>query len=299
MPTIEDPVDDLWQGQWLTARTLEECDGARCRYTFEPLAADEHQCAANLLGVRYRRTLKLRVSARGGEPGGPLEVFTESREAPLAVHIHFDATAQIDRVEVYNGRQQSLSPVRDGADLSLVVSQPFPPGSNDITVVTVRARPHTFSLSTADLETGPVRIRDFGVTITADGRSARHPGQPRIREMIPREPEQTFERAARELAAGTPRRWLAVPEGICVEQAATHFGPVSYTMKPGAEARTIDAAVELPSRNPAATAWLVVRAPEGRIRGATVDGRPARIDAEREAIELPTTGTPLRVLARY
>ena len=51
MPTIEDPVDDPWQGRWLKASIKVDCQGAECRYTFEPLEKGENPLAPNLPGL--------------------------------------------------------------------------------------------------------------------------------------------------------------------------------------------------------------------------------------------------------
>src|SRR5437016_10725347 len=42
MPSMEDPVDDLWQGKWLAARSVQNCQAAECVYTFQPLTEQEN-----------------------------------------------------------------------------------------------------------------------------------------------------------------------------------------------------------------------------------------------------------------
>ena len=61
MPSIEDPVDDPWNGEWLTATTKRDCGSGECSVTFLPLTASENSRAKNLPGVNYRRTIKLRL----------------------------------------------------------------------------------------------------------------------------------------------------------------------------------------------------------------------------------------------
>jgi hypothetical protein len=98
------------------------------------------------------------------------------------------------------------------------------------------------------------------------------------------------------LASGVPRRWLESREGIHADRLATWFGPVSYTLQAGTAPGSIDASVDLPTRDPAKTVWLVVRMPSGRIREATINGRPwTRIDSQREAIELPQDSPHLEI----
>ncbi|MGI9070804.1 MAG: EamA family transporter [Bryobacteraceae bacterium] len=36
MPSVEDPMDDPWQGGWLKAATTESCESSECRYVFAP-----------------------------------------------------------------------------------------------------------------------------------------------------------------------------------------------------------------------------------------------------------------------
>jgi hypothetical protein len=101
------------------------------------------------------------------------------------------------------------------------------------------------------------------------------------------------------LASGVPRRWIESSPGIQVDRIATHFGPVSYSMKPGTEPGTVDASVQLPVRNPASKVWLVVRMPQGRIHSVTIGGKPwTKINHDREAIELPQESSRLEIRIR-
>ena len=85
-----------------------------------------------------------------------------------------------------------------------------------------------------------------------------------------------------------------------MDRVVTYFGPVSYTMHAGTSPGTVDATVQLPTRNPAKTAWLVARTPAGRIDSVTIDGVPwQKIDQTLEAIELPTRTEPMHVAIRY
>ncbi|PYV26661.1 MAG: hypothetical protein DMG24_06555, partial [Acidobacteria bacterium] len=61
MPSVEDPVDDPWNGKWLTAAIEQDCHAEECRVTFLPLQSAENPLAKNLPGVTYRRTIKLRL----------------------------------------------------------------------------------------------------------------------------------------------------------------------------------------------------------------------------------------------
>ena len=67
---------------------------------------------------------------------------------------------------------------------------------------------------------------------------------------------------------------------------ADYFGPLSYKIEgtPG----EVHPALQLPSRNPAQTAWLVVRAPDARpIASVEIDGKPWNgFDADKEWVRL-------------
>src|SRR5215831_17435035 len=81
MPTIEDPVDDPWQGEWLTAKSKISCHGQDCHLTFLPLDKSENPKADNLPGLLYRRTLKIRLlSDNQPAPVERLEVFSGSQQ---------------------------------------------------------------------------------------------------------------------------------------------------------------------------------------------------------------------------
>jgi len=102
------------------------------------------------------------------------------------------------------------------------------------------------------------------------------------------------------LAGGTPRRWLESRDGIRVNGIMTYFGPLSYTMRPGGEPGLIEADVQLPRRNPARTAWLVARTPSTHIRSVTINGIAwTKIDAVKDAIELPQDQGRMRIQIRY
>lgn len=237
MPNIEDPVDDPWQGRWLPARTDCEIDGAQCRLTFSPLTAAENPKAENLSGPRYRRTLKIRlVSAEAPPPLRRLEVFSPSTQKTVALRVELGVKSPRPalwegRLEAYNGavthaRGWQTAPADQVTDAGFRIhttngqpakglifevqgTRPAPSGSHDITVVTLRAAERTFSFALPDVEQGPLYLPDFDayVTLASDPNpftpAVITPGQ-RIRERLAREPEQTYERATREIPALDP-----------------------------------------------------------------------------------------------
>lgn len=238
MPTMEDPMDDPWQGRWVEARVKHTFENGVDRFTFEPLEKAENLGADNLPGVTYRRTLKVRLVLPAGSPKlESLQMHSESMLKPLAVRIEFGCGDEAPAIwsghlEIFNGELLSAQPwnfesgdtfqppfawkqVRStrskGVVAQLLASVPSPPGSNDITVVTVRATattaageaPRTFSFSTLDLERGPIYVPAMHAFVVKDD-DPRHFGSEKpqgktIRQQIPSEPEQTFERASREI----------------------------------------------------------------------------------------------------
>ncbi len=245
MPVMEDKIDDLWRGKWLTARTLSAARRGTCVLTFEPLNEQENPNARHLPGLTYRRTLKIRLPIPQGSPGvESLEVFSDSTVKPLSVRIEFGcgqepAARWSGRIEIYNGTIVSVKPwnfadgdvfespgsfknVRTGDQpkgiiADLLASDPAPAGSNDMTVVTVRAEarvegetlPRTFSFNTLDLNRGPIYVPDRHAYVTrADDPKHFNPdafaGSDKIRDRIPAEPEQTFQRASSEIPPQDP-----------------------------------------------------------------------------------------------
>lgn len=237
---IEDPADDPWQGGWLTAKTILRCEANDCRFTFEPLAANENPRAGNLPGVRYRRTLKIRLVAPATLPAiTSLSVFSDSVEKPLTVRIALGfreakSVRWTGSIDIDNGVIRSARPWGFSADdrfesasrwsmtssaegkgllLDLITAAPSLAGSLDCTLITVRARAGTesraFTVNVDDLERGPVYIPAFHAWAMDASQGEFRPAPakgPEIRSLIPKEPEQTYERAAREIPPPDPWR---------------------------------------------------------------------------------------------
>ena len=227
MPTIEDPVDDPWQGRWVTARTVCETNGQECWVRFLPLDQEENPRAGNLPGLNYRRTLKVRLVSDALPPAVQrIRVFTDSTQKPATLRLELGVTGAgrpvcEGSVEAYNGAIQSVRGWKtDGRDKvvgrafrltgkkGLIVevqgTRPAPAGSHDVTIVTLRADERTFSFALPDVEKGPLYLPAFDsyVTLASDPGSfspAVVKAGERIREKLAKEPEQTYERARREI----------------------------------------------------------------------------------------------------
>jgi hypothetical protein len=236
MPTIEDPVDDPWQGRWLKASTKVDCQGVECRYTFGPLEKAENPLAPNLPGLEYRRTLKVRLVFKSEPRIETVQVLSGSQEKAVNVRVELgagEATAYTwdGSVRVYNGRLHGLrlwkgsggdsthadtfhlttSGAPKGLALALVAAEPSLPGSHDVTVVTLEAGERTLSFGLPDVQKGPVYIPDFHVYVSLDfdlhtfSPSIVKSGE-KIRDKLAREPEQTYERASKEIPPLDPVR---------------------------------------------------------------------------------------------
>ncbi len=222
MPTIEDQVDDPYQGRWLTAETSGGCQRSTCEFNFRPLGAAENPLAKNLPGVPYRRTLKVRVVGQSELPAlTAFSAYSDAIEKPLKIRIELgrgDAEPRVWKtsIDVDNGGVVSAQAVGCGAsaqnaakciDADLVATAHSLPGSLDCTLVTVHAtadgEDRTFTFNVDDLENGPVWIPSSHAYVSdaskAAGFAAPTGKGPHIRSLIPKEPEQTYERAAREI----------------------------------------------------------------------------------------------------
>ncbi len=194
MPTIEDPVDDPWQGRWLEAATEAEIRGPDCRLTFLPLKTDENPKAANLPGLRYRRTLKVRLVCDAPPPAlQGLEVFSGSTQTNVTLRLELGAKSTRPwiwegRLAAYNGVVQNVrgwqttpgdrvagtefrittAGERGGKGLVFDVqgTRPAPSGSHDVTIVTLRAGERTFSFALPDVEKGPLYLPDFDAYVS-------------------------------------------------------------------------------------------------------------------------------------
>jgi hypothetical protein len=248
MPTIEDPVDDPWQGEWITARTEAACEGRRCRFSFLPLTREENKRAAFLPGLKYRRTIRFRL-VFGPETRPEIQsvqVFSESVERRMELRVLLEKPAS-PTFTAYNGWVREVKPIMGGALLTVDAADPRPAGSNDVTVVEVKNGAETFSFAPADLDKGPMYIPDYGayITLASDAgpfsKSIVKPGG-RIRERLAVEPEQSYERASREIPALDPverqggRLYLPLAAEASWQKFALEWGGNVFISKRGTKA---------------------------------------------------------------
>lgn len=230
--TIEDLMDDPWQGKWLTADIDFKIDGNKVIYTFKPITKKENELAGNLPEpVNYRRTLKIRLLYNSRPPRiQSLNVFSPTNSKKLSLRIEFSCDKPIDKtiegkLEIFNGRIESVTgwkwDAKDkltseeawkiqlkkqpkGIRTDLVVAAPELSGSNDLTIVTVRSSEGTFSFSVNDLDHGPIYIPGYSAYITVISDTTKFTESnlrigKTVREKLKTEPEQTYDRACREI----------------------------------------------------------------------------------------------------
>jgi len=102
------------------------------------------------------------------------------------------------------------------------------------------------------------------------------------------------------LAAGTPRHWLEAGQIIELRRAQTEYGEVSYSLKTGRLAETIEADIQLPAA--ACTKILLfVRSPfQKPIRQVMINGQEWKEwDADKESIVIPQTNKDVHVSVSY
>ena len=234
MPSMEDPIDDPWQGKWLRASTTVQCDGEQCRYSFEPLTLQEDPRANNLPGVNYRRAIKLRLVYHTDPHILSVSVFTGTEQLPVKARVELGAGetnphAWAGSFSVYNGKIESIglwkgssgdqiesrhfrvetSGSVKGFILNLIAAKPSLPGSNDITMVTLHAGDRTFTFAVPDLEKGPIYVPDSHVYVALASDPENFSPDiikkgAEIREKLVREPEQTYSRSSREIPTPDP-----------------------------------------------------------------------------------------------
>lgn len=99
------------------------------------------------------------------------------------------------------------------------------------------------------------------------------------------------------LAKAAPMSWFAAGETVEVTDAATWFGPVSWSVCVSED--TTEATIKPPRRNRPAKLAMRLRRADGRaIRDVTADGKRAQWDAQRQMVWLDPSLDEIRLVAR-
>ena len=90
-----------------------------------------------------------------------------------------------------------------------------------------------------------------------------------------------------QLASATDRSWLGGGSEVGVENASTHFGTVSYSMKYDAKSQTVSGYIQIANaaKYPKPDEWVLnVRLPDGRKIASVKSDVKGTVTAKGEAI---------------
>ncbi|MCS7222208.1 MAG: hypothetical protein RML36_13565 [Anaerolineae bacterium] len=222
-------IDDWTNGRWQVADCELVQQGFLWSYTFRPLNAREFPDESDFPAT-FRRTLKLALRCATPCQVQTLRAYTDSEWREIEIAIEWgaqgDASATWDgRLEAYNGEILTIWPLTsstivaspcvwhstiDGGETGGIVARVRYAYNEDLnsydrTIVTVRAKAHSFSFAVDDVLAGePIYIRDFGVLVSrADARvrlrefvaAWKHRHSKTIYQRVVEMPEQSWERA--------------------------------------------------------------------------------------------------------
>ncbi|MEM2514148.1 MAG: hypothetical protein QXU81_07515 [Candidatus Bathyarchaeia archaeon] len=229
------PIDDLYNGQWKDAEFDLNVEGDSLIFTFKPLTKEFPELTD--YNVEYRRTLKIRVLSLKDLPEiKSFEVYSDSTWKLAEFSVEWGCGSDRERVwdgfiEVFNGELKDLRPLNpdsrvkilsknswyskikngetDGIRAEIWYTYSEKPKSFDETIVTIRSAAFSFSFSMKDLEKeGAILIKDYDVLISKSSENLNlktyssmlsEKGLATIYDMIDRMPEQSLERAWREM----------------------------------------------------------------------------------------------------
>jgi hypothetical protein len=193
--------DDWFNGDWQPADTTARAAGSEIRLTFAPLGRREFPALAAEYDVRFRQAIKLRLRLPQGCAVAAAAIYTDASLRARDIAIALPAPEWDGEIEVYNGVLESLMPpgATDPRLRLRVACAAAGRASVDHTVVTLRSPACSFSFRPEDLEGGPIRVPDLGVTVT-DPRAPRAPRSPSrasCYDRIASRPEQSLQGAMR------------------------------------------------------------------------------------------------------
>jgi len=229
------PIDDFYNGRWKSAKFDLEVYGNLWIFKFKPLIEEFPEVGD--YNVEYRRTLKVRVvSLKDLSEVEGFEVYTDSIWKKTDVSIEWGCVDAVESIwdgsiEVFNGELADLKPLKplskvemlsgnswkskvrvgetDGVKATIWYAHSGNPRSFDKTIVTIRSKAHSFSFSIDDLEKyGRIYIKDYNVLVFKSsenlelktyGCELSGKGLTTVYDLVSKMPEQTLERAWREL----------------------------------------------------------------------------------------------------
>lgn len=103
------------------------------------------------------------------------------------------------------------------------------------------------------------------------------------------------------LAPFVTSNWLKDGQVVSIENAPTHFGPVSYRIVSAVSRGSVEVSIQPPTRNPPEMIVLRLRHPEGeRMKSVTIDGTDHKnFDPGRDIIRIKPGSGAIRVVVSY
>ena len=247
-------IGDWYQGQWRDADARLTVSGRTWTWTFEPVNRKEFPDLEDFPAA-WRTTMKIRLVGDAALKTAAVRVFSDSTWKAADVAIEWGGTAEAEqvwdgRLEVFNGCADRVGPLEGGAAVAVSEAGAWAsavrgrtagvrarvwftesPNVNsfDRTVVTVRARQHSFSFDAARVAAGArVFAPMYGVLVRRAADAGTYAGAlakwksrttKTVYERVFDEPEQTFERAWADMP---PKRQFYIPLGC--EGGRQRFG---------------------------------------------------------------------------
>lgn len=221
------PIDDPYNGRWVTAKGDVAVEGTTWTYTFDPLDITELPKAEDF-PVFYRQSYRIRFLYKTDSDViiNAVQVFSDSTWRETILEANFEGMYQYSGgVDVHNGRLLSLDD-SDPKHLKMRVQYADcehqtryediaePP---DRTIVTINASPRPFSILVSDALKGPIAIKDFGVTVGVPGNAGFNKSTLKpIYDRILSEPEQSYERASAEIPQLIKTRHGSLGRYVCI-----------------------------------------------------------------------------------
>ncbi len=222
------PIDDPYNGSWVSPKGDISIEGDTWTYTFDPLDFTELPQAEDF-AVFYRQSYRIRFLYDSSSPAvvERIEVYSDSvwREADFKVSFNGDYK-YAGSVEAFNGQIITL----EDSDPNLLKMRVkyaecshqtrnkdvvLPP---DRTIITVAADPRPFSFLASDALKEPLLIKDLGIVVTGVESSAiADTGAiPPIYDRVATEPEQSYERASAEIPQLIKTRHGSIGRYVCI-----------------------------------------------------------------------------------
>ena len=245
---------DWYGGHWETADVDINIDGNTWTYTFRPINIKEFPDLKDF-DATYRSAMKLRLLFPGKAPAMMgFHAFTDSAWQQTTAVVEWGGTASTKqiwdgKVEAFNGYISYVRPIIgsrvhmtgdkswtstvkgniDGIVLSVWCIKPATVFTFDDTIITVRAKEHSFSFLTKNLmppDYKPIFIRDFGVLVKGAEDLATYQqaeqqyqkSQKTLYQQVSQMPEQTLSHAWSDM----PKKGI-VYMPLAVEGGRQHF----------------------------------------------------------------------------